>query len=147
MPHTRSMAAAVASFASLVSWACALLPGGSVSTQTAWPAAVRKTPDKAPALSAEEEMKTFALPPGYRIELVAKEPLVIDPIAIDFDADGRLWVLEMPGFMSGTDADHSREPLNNVVVLQDTNGDGTMDTRTVFADRLVLPRAIKVLDK
>src|SRR5688572_33345870 len=90
MHHTRSMAAAFASFA-LASWACALLLGGSVSTQTAWPAAVRKTPDKAPALSAEEEMKTFALPPGYRIELIAKEPLVLDPIAIDFDADGRLW--------------------------------------------------------
>ena len=61
---------------------------------------MRKTPEKAPVLSAEEEKKTFVLPPGYRVELVAKEPLVIDPIAIDFDADGRLWVLEMPGFMS-----------------------------------------------
>ena len=61
---------------------------------------MRKTPEKAPVLSAEEEMKTLVLPPGYRVELVAKEPLVIDPIAIDFDADGRMWVLEMPGFMS-----------------------------------------------
>ena len=69
-------------------------------SRTAWPPPVQKTPEKAPALSAEEEQKTFVLPPGYRAELVAKEPLVIDPIAIDFDADGRLWVLEMPGFMS-----------------------------------------------
>jgi mono/diheme cytochrome c family protein len=91
-------------------------------------------------------MKTLVLPPGYRVELVAKEPLVVDPIAIDFDADGRMWVLEMPGFMSAEGAANSREPINNVVVLEDQNGDGVMDKRTVFADKLVLPRALKVLD-
>ena len=91
-------------------------------------------------------MKTLVLPPGYRIELVAKEPLVVDPIAIDFDADGRMWVLEMPGFMSADGAANSREPINDVVVLEDENGDGVMDKRTVFADKLVLPRALKVLD-
>jgi mono/diheme cytochrome c family protein/glucose/arabinose dehydrogenase len=116
-------------------------------TRTAWPPPVRKTPEKAPALSAEEEQKTFVLPSGYRVELVAKEPLVIDPIAIDFDADGRLWVLEMPGFMSEPGALNSREPVNTVAVLQDQDGDGLMDTRTVFADKLVLPRALKVLDR
>ena len=118
-----------------------------VSPQTAWPPAPRKTPEKAPVLSAQEEMKTLVLPPGYRIELVASEPLVSDPIAIDFDADGRLWVLEMPGFMSGQESANSREPINNVVVLEDRDGDGAMDKRTVFADKLVLPRALKVLDK
>jgi mono/diheme cytochrome c family protein/glucose/arabinose dehydrogenase len=112
----------------------------------AWPPDVRKTPEKAPVLSAEEELKTLVLPPGYRAELVAKEPLVVDPIAIEFDADGRMWVLEMPGFMSAEGAANSREPINNVVVLEDTNGDGVMDKRTVFADKLVLPRAVKVLD-
>ena len=40
---------------------------------------------------------------------------------------------------------NSREPINDVVVLEDTNGDGVMDKRTVFADKLVLPRALKVL--
>jgi mono/diheme cytochrome c family protein/glucose/arabinose dehydrogenase len=113
----------------------------------AWPPAVRKTPEKAPVLSAEDEMKTLVLPPGYHVQLVAKEPLVMDPIAIDFDADGRMWVLEMPGFMSEANAANSREPVNDVVVLEDTNGDGVMDKRTVFADKLVLPRSIKVLDK
>ena len=77
---------------------------------------------------------------------MAKEPLVIDPIAIDFDADGRMWVLEMPGFMSEASGANSREPINNVVVLEDLNNDGVMDKRTVFADKLVLPRALKVLD-
>ena len=41
---------------------------------------------------------------------------------------------------------NSREPINRVVVLEDTDGDGVMDKRTVFADKLVLPRALKVLD-
>ncbi len=91
-------------------------------------------------------MKTLVLPPGYRAQLVAKEPMVIDPIAIDFDADGRMWVLEMPGFMSEATGANSREPINNVVVLEDLNNDGVMDKRTVFADKLVLPRALKVLD-
>src|SRR5215203_2071500 len=111
-----------------------------------WPPPVRKTPEKAPVLSAEEELKTMVLPPGYRLQLVAKEPLVIDPIAIDFDADGRMWVLEMPGFMSESNGANSREPINTVAVLEDLNGDGVMDKRTVFADKLVLPRALKVLD-
>jgi mono/diheme cytochrome c family protein/glucose/arabinose dehydrogenase len=116
--------------------------------KAAWPPeGARKTPEKAPTLSAEEELKTFVLPPGYRAELVAKEPLVVDPIAIDFDADGRLWVLEMQGFMSEPNGTNSREPINDIAVLEDTNGDGVMDKRTVFADKLVLPRALKVLDQ
>jgi mono/diheme cytochrome c family protein/glucose/arabinose dehydrogenase len=110
-----------------------------------WPAPVRKTPEKAPVLSPEQERDTIVVPPGFRVELVASEPLVIDPILIDFDADGRMWVVEMPGFMPDTSGHGSREPINDVVVLEDTTGDGVMDKRTVFADKLVLPRAIKVL--
>ena len=110
-----------------------------------WPPAVAKTPEKAPVLTAEQELKTLVLPPGYHAQLVAKEPLVIDPIWIEFDADGRLWVLEMPGFASEPNAMNSREPINDLVVLEDTNNDGVMDKRTVFADKLVLPRSFKVL--
>ena len=113
----------------------------------AWPVSVQKVPEIAPARSAEDELKTFYLPPGYHVELVAGDPLVQDPIWIDFDADGRMYVLEMPGFaMDKTMAD-SREPIGRVAVLEDTNDDGRMDTRTVFLEGLVLPRALKVLDR
>ena len=115
-------------------------------SQSSWPPAVRETPEKAPALSPADEQKTLVLPPGYRVELVASEPLVADPVAIDFDAEGRLWVLEMPGFMSAPGGANSPDPINNVVVLEDGDGDGVMDKRTVFADKLVLPRALKVLE-
>ncbi len=118
---------------------------GQARQGAAWPPAVSKAPETAPTLTAEDELKTIVLPPGYHAQLVAKEPLVIDPIAIEFDADGRLWVLEMPAFMSEAGAMNSREPINDLAVLEDTNGDGVMDRRTVFADKLVLPRSFKVL--
>ena len=87
------------------------------------------------------------MPPGYRVELVASEPLVQEPVAIDWDLEGRLWVVEMPGFMRTSPARTSTNPIGRVVVLEDTNGDGRMDKRTVFADGLVLARSIKVLDR
>jgi len=125
--------------------AAAILGAASLAAQKPWPPPVAKTPEKAPVLSAEQELKTFALPPGYHAQLVAREPLVIDPIWIQFDPDGRMWVLEMPGFASEPNAMNSREPINDLAVLEDTNNDGVMDKRTVFADKLVLPRAFKVL--
>ena len=120
-------------------------PAPSKRGQTPWPPPVQKVAEIVPALSADAELKTFHLPPGYHAELVASEPLVTDPIWVDFDADGRMYVLEMPGFaMDKTMAD-SREPIGRIAVLEDTNNDGKMDKRTVFMDGLVLPRALKVL--
>ena len=110
-----------------------------------WPPS-RKATNDSPALSAADELKTFSVPPGYHVELVAAEPLVESPIIMDFDPDGRLWVIETPGFLPDTSGRDSREPINRVVVLEDTDGDGKMDKRTVFADGLMLARALKVLD-
>jgi mono/diheme cytochrome c family protein len=96
----------------------------------------------APALSAQEELKTFKIAPGYRVELVAAEPLVHDPVAITFDPDGRLWVCEMRGFMPDVDGKGEKEPVGTISVLEDTRGTGVMDKSTVFLDKLVLPRAL-----
>ena len=60
--------------------------------------------------------------------------------------DGRLWVLEMLTFLPDMSGQDSREPLNRVSVLEDTDGDGKMDKKTVFADKLAMPRALKVLE-
>ena len=113
----------------------------------AWPPPVQKVSPDSPTLTPEAELKTFYLPPGYRAELVASEPMVVDPIGVDYDPEGRLWVIEMLGFMPDTSGTDSREPLGRVVVLEDENDDGKMDKRTVFLDKLILPRAIKVLDR
>ena len=87
------------------------------------------------------------MPPGYRLELVASEPLVQDPILIDWDPAGRLWAIELPGYMRDINASGEYEPIGRIVVLEDTNGDGVMDRRTVFADGLIQPLAVKVLDQ
>jgi hypothetical protein len=87
------------------------------------------------------------MPPGYRVELVASEPLIQEPVALDWDLDGRLWAVEMPGFMADIRGSNEHDPIGRVVVLEDTNGDGRMDKRTVFADHLVLARSLKVLDR
>jgi len=111
-----------------------------------WPPQIQTNPKDSPILSPEEALDTFFLPPGYDIELVASEPRVIAPVAMDFDADGRLWVVEMPSFMPNTEGKGENKPTGRIVVLEDTTGDGKIDNRTVFLDNLVLPRAIKVLD-
>jgi mono/diheme cytochrome c family protein/glucose/arabinose dehydrogenase len=112
-----------------------------------WPPPVQKVAAASPALSPADEHKTMFMPPGYRLELVASEPMIVDPIAIDFDPDGRLWAIEMLGFMPDTSGADSREPLGRIAVLEDVNDDGVMDRRTTFLDKLILPRAIKVLDR
>lgn len=96
-------------------------------------------PSSAPR-TAEEELKSFQVAPGFRVELVASEPLVQDPVAMQIGPDGRLWVVEMRGFMADLDGIKEAEPVGDVVVLEDTDGDGRMDKRTVFQDGLVMPR-------
>src|SRR5882762_3316696 len=115
--------------------------------QRAWPPRVQEVSRESPPLSPADALKTFYLPPGYSIELVASEPLVQDPVAVDWDFDGRLWVVEMSGYMRNMAGANEHDPVGRVIVLQDENGDGRMDKRTVFADGLVLARAVKVLDR
>jgi mono/diheme cytochrome c family protein len=98
-------------------------------------------------LTPDEALKTFFLPPGYGIELVASEPLVQEPVALDWDTEGRLWVVEMPGWMPDITATGEHDAIGRVVVLEDTNADGRMDKRTIFADKLILARSLKVLDR
>ncbi len=112
-----------------------------------WPAGVQKVSTDSPTLSPEEALKTFYMPPGYRLEVVASEPLIQDPVAIDWDTDGRLWAVEMPGFMANITGSNEHDPIGRVVVLEDTDDDGRMDRRTVFADGLVLARSLKILDR
>lgn len=110
-----------------------------------WPFFSADEPAEPPVLAPAAAVKSFAMAPGYAVELVAAEPLVQDPILIEHDGDGRLWVMELPGWAHNLAMENSLEPVNRLVVLDDTNGDGIYDKRTVFADRLVLPRAFKVL--
>jgi mono/diheme cytochrome c family protein/glucose/arabinose dehydrogenase len=98
-------------------------------------------PPSAP-LSAEEALRSFKVAPGYRIELVAEAPLVRHPTVLQFAPDGRLWVVEMTGYMEDFDGTTEAQAKGSVVVLSDTDGDGRMDKRTVFLDNIILPRAL-----
>ena len=106
-------------------------------------AAIERPPS--PLLDPLEALEAFRVAPGFRIELVAAEPLVVDPVAMDWDDAGRLYVVEMRGYMRDLDAAEEERPSGRIVVLEDEDGDGRMDTSRVFADGLVLPRAVAVL--
>ncbi len=102
--------------------------------------------DPSPPLSPAQAMESFVLAdPELEIQLVASEPLVQDPVAITFDEAGRLWVVEMLGFMQDIDGSGETEPIGRIRVLFDNNADGQMDSAQVFMDSLVLPRAIAVV--
>ncbi|MEQ8789604.1 MAG: c-type cytochrome [Pirellulaceae bacterium] len=96
----------------------------------------------APALSPEEALESFQVAPGFRIECVAAEPLVVDPVMFEFDADGRIWAVEMRGWMRDLEGRGEADPICQVVVLEDTDGDSFMDRSTVFLDKLVMPRTV-----
>ncbi len=99
----------------------------------------------APVLSPAEALKSFRLPPGFKIETVAADPLVHDPVEAMFDPDGRLWVLEMRGYMPTPDGVGEDQKVGSIAVLEDTDGDGVMDKRTEFASGLVMPRAFMLV--
>jgi putative membrane-bound dehydrogenase-like protein len=92
-------------------------------------------------LSPREEQATLRVLPGFRIELVACEPQVIDPVALAFDEEGRLFVAEMRGYPNaGVATGHITS--GRVKVLEDRDGDGFYEHATVFADGLRFPTSI-----
>ncbi len=99
----------------------------------------------APVLSPDEALESFQLAPGFKIQLVAAEPLIHDPVEIEFDPDGRIWVCEMRGYMPNIDGTGEDVRNGRIVVLSDIDGDGVMDESQVFADGLQMPRAIALV--
>ena len=92
---------------------------------------------RTPPTPATNTLTTFQLRPGIRLDLVAAEPLVMDPIAMCFDEDSRLFVVEMRDYSERRD-----ERLGQIRMLEDTNEDGLMDKSTIFADDLPWPTAL-----
>lgn len=107
-----------------------------------------QTLDNEPAkvLSPAEALESFSIAPGFEIELVAAEPLVEDPVAMSWDEFGRLYVVEMRGYMPDAFGNGKDEPVGQIVRLEDTDGDGDMDTSEVFLGGLVNPRAVAVVN-
>ena len=90
--------------------------------------------------SPRDALNCLQTEPGLRIELVAAEPLVMDPVAIAFDRRGRMFVVEYGDYPTGAEGDGP--PLSRVVLLEDTDADGRSDRRHVFADRLTFAHSL-----
>jgi mono/diheme cytochrome c family protein len=97
-------------------------------------------------LTPEEQAKRFVLPPGYRMDLVLAEPDIDTPAVIEFDGNGRMYVCEFVTYMNDLDGTGQHEPLSRISRWEDTDGDGTYETKTIFVDNLVLPRNVLPLD-
>jgi glucose/arabinose dehydrogenase len=125
--------------------AYAILAVLSVALMTARAADSEKPPhgqDKppGPALSPEEAIKRMTVPDGFSVELVASEPMIVNPVAMTIDERGRFWItesLEYPRRKPGPGQDR-------VKVLEDTDHDGRMDKATIFAEGLNIPSGIAV---
>src|SRR5262245_56766111 len=92
--------------------------------------------DLASPLSPADAQQAFVLADSsLRIELAAAEPQVIDPVAIRFDEDGRMWVVEMRDYPLGN-PQKGGEPLSRIRVLEDKDNDGRFETSNTFAEKL-----------
>ncbi|HUF62697.1 MAG TPA: PVC-type heme-binding CxxCH protein [Verrucomicrobiales bacterium] len=97
-------------------------------------------PESAP-LDPDRALAALRLPPGFSAEIVAAEPLIADPVAIDWGPDGVLWVAEMADYPLGLDGQGA--PGGRVRRLTDTDGDGRYDQSTLFLDGLPFPTGVK----
>lgn len=91
-----------------------------------------------PPLSPEEARQRMAVPKGFHVQLVAAEPDIVNPVAMTFDARGRIWLtesIEYPRRSPGKGRDR-------IKILEDQNGDGKADKFTVFANDLNIPSGI-----
>lgn len=95
-------------------------------------------------LGPEESLKSMVVQPGFRLELVAAEPLIQDPVAVDFDEQGRMYVIQLPPYNAYAVPEFKE--LGSIVLLEDVDDDGQYEKKTVFADELKYPSAIACWD-
>ncbi len=93
-------------------------------------------------LSPADELKSIQLPDGYKLELVLSEPDTIEPMAISFDGNGRMYLVEMRTYMQDIDGTGEHDPKSVVSRHESTKGDGKFDKHTIFAKDLMIPRMV-----
>src|SRR5690606_5875674 len=98
-----------------------------------------------PATPPARAVQTMRTKPGLTVELVAAEPLIADPVAIDWGADGRLGVCEMHDYPSGVD--QNWQPGGRVKILEDQDGDGVYDQATLFLEGIPFPTGVMAWGK
>ncbi|MFH5805395.1 PVC-type heme-binding CxxCH protein [Alienimonas sp. DA493] len=137
---TKRVGAAARIAAAVLLFAVAFHPGAAQDDDAAgedYAAQLPRIPPRSPA----EGLQSLHTLPGFRVDLVAAEPLVTDPVAMSFDADGRLYVVEMRDY-----SEQDRAHLGRIRLLEDTDRDGAFDQATVFAEGLSWPTAVIASD-
>ena len=92
-------------------------------------------------LSPKEAAEAMTLPPGFKVDLIAGEPDVVQPIALAIDDRGRLWVAEAYSYPHKVAPEKARD---RILIFEDKDGDGTFETRKVFYDKLNLVSGIEL---
>lgn len=90
----------------------------------------------------EVDLSSYQVKDGYQIQSVAAEPQVVAPVNMIFDNKGRMWVIEMVGYMTDYAGSEENLPKGVISILEDRNGNGVVDHKKIFLDSLVMPRAI-----
>lgn len=116
---------------------CSVTLAAATMTRAAPPPVSAEEMPRVPATEPDKAVQTFEVKEGFRIDLVASEPQLMDPVAISFDDQGRMFVVEMIDYSERRD-----ESLGHVRLLEDTNGDGIFDKSSVYADGLAWPTAV-----
>jgi len=97
-------------------------------------------------LDAVTAIDRMIVQPGYRVELFASEPDIVNPIYMDWDEKGRLWVIESIEYPYPREFWPDNGGKDRIIILEDTNEDGRADTFTVFADSLNIPTSLEFID-
>ncbi len=92
-----------------------------------------------PYLKPEETVAKFQVPPEFEVKLFAGEPMMTNPIAFTIDERGRIWIVESFEYPKRTPK--GQKPRDRIVILEDTDGDGVADKRTVFAEGKDFPES------
>jgi len=91
-----------------------------------------RKPSGQPYLKAEESLAKIKVPDEFEVKLFASEPQVVNPVAFTIDEKGRIWVVECFEYPKRTPK--GKAPRDRIVILEDTDGDGACDKRTIFAE-------------
>ncbi len=119
---------------------CLVVPACGDTTKKPEPGSDVKL-ERVPSMTPQQSLASAEVVPGFRMELVAAEPQVIDPIAISFDEAGRMYVVEMRDY-----SEQDKAFLGRIRLLTDEDGDGIYETSRVFLDHLSWPTAVTCYD-
>lgn len=96
-------------------------------------------------IEPEIDLSKFVLQEDFKIETIASEPLIEAPVAMTFDNQGRVWVMEMPDYMPNIHGSDEDIPRGRIVILEDQDSNGRMDHSKVFLEKLSQPRAMALV--